>query len=168
LIEEWGESASRRLFQFLQVQALAGLILAYSIYVAAVDPAPGLRALDWAGAVLFACALVGAALSDEQLRRFRAKVANRGKICDCGLWSWSRHPNYFFEWLGWVAFPVIALSGGDLIGLTAVAAPILMYVLLAHVSGVPPLEAHMQRSRGAAFDAYCARVNAFFPGPPKT
>jgi steroid 5-alpha reductase family enzyme len=113
-------------------------------------------------------ALLGAALADEQLRRFRANSANRGKICDRGLWSWSRHPNYFFEWLGWVAFPLIALSGGDLIGLTAFAAPILMYVLLAHVSGVPPLEAHMKRSRGAAFEAYCARVNVFFPGPPKS
>ena len=168
LMAEWGESGSRRLFEFLQVQALAGLILAYSIYIAALDPTPGLRALDWAGAALFAVALLGAALADEQLRRFRGDSANRGKICDTGLWSWSRHPNYFFEWLGWVAFPLIAVSGGDLIGLTSIAAPILMYVLLAHVSGVPPLEAHMKRSRGAAFEAYCARVNVFFPGPPKS
>ena len=100
-------------------------------------------------------------------RRFKADSANRGKICETGLWGWSRHPNYFFEWLGWVAFPLIALSGGDLIGLAAFAAPALMYVLLVHMSGVPPLEAHMERTRGAAFDDYRARVNVFFPGPPK-
>jgi steroid 5-alpha reductase family enzyme len=167
LMAEWGDNASRRLFQFLQVQAIAGLILAGSIYVAALAPAPGLRALDWAGAALFALAWLGAALADEQLRRFKADSANRGKICETGLWGWSRHPNYFFEWLGWVAFPLIALSGGDLIGLAAFAAPALMYFLLVHMSGVPPLEAHMERTRGAAFDDYRARVNVFFPGPPK-
>lgn len=167
LINEWGPSAPWRLFYFLQVQALAGLILAASVYVAALNGAPGLRLMDYIGLAVFLTSLAGAALADEQLRRFRADPANHGKVCDTGLWAWSRHPNYFFEWLGWTAFPLIALSGGDPWGLIALAAPVLMYVLLAHVSGVPPLEAHMERSRGAAFAAYKARVNAFFPGPPR-
>jgi steroid 5-alpha reductase family enzyme len=168
LMQEWGAHASRRLFQFLQAQALAGLILVASIAIAARDPAPALRALDLAGALLFVVALAGAALADGQLRRYRADPAHRGGVCEDGLWAWSRHPNYFFEWLGWCAFPLIALSGGGLAGLIALAAPALMYLLLAHVSGVPPLEAHMERSRGAAFADYRARVNAFFPGPRKS
>lgn len=166
LMNEWGADGSRRLFQFLQVQAAAGLILVLSVFAAAHNPR-GMGALDVLGGLVFIVALAGAALSDEQLRRFKADPANRGKVCDAGLWGYSRHPNYFFEWLGWIAFPLIAISGGHLWGLAAVAAPILMYLLLVHASGIPPLEAHMRRSRGAAFEAYCERVNAFFPGPPR-
>lgn len=167
LVAEWGADASRQLFRFLQAQAVAGLVLVLSVLAAAQNPAPGLSFQDYLGAAIFLIALGGAALSDDQLRRFRADPANRGKVCDVGLWGYSRHPNYFFEWLGWVAYPVIAISGGYIWGWGALAAPILMYVLLAHVSGVPPLEQHMLRSRGKAFEDYCARVNIFFPGPPK-
>jgi steroid 5-alpha reductase family enzyme len=84
----------------------------------------------------------------------------------------SRHPNYFFEWLGWFAYAVIAIAI-DLTcsypwGWLAVAGPVLMYWLLVHASGIPPLEAHMLRSRGDAFRAYQQRVNAFWPGPPSS
>jgi steroid 5-alpha reductase family enzyme len=167
LMKEWGADASKRLFLFLQVQAVAGMLLVLSVLAAAQNPSPALNAKDLLGAALFLVALAGAALSDEQLRRFKADPANRGKVCDKGLWGYSRHPNYFFEWLGWVAFPVIAFSGDHLWGFAALIAPVLMYVLLVHMSGIPPLEAHMQRSRGEAFDRYRARVNAFFPGPPR-
>ena len=167
LMNEWGPDAGKRLFSFLQVQAVAGLLLALAVFAAAHNPAPGLNAKDVLGAALFVGALAGAALADEQLRRFRADPANRGKVCDAGLWGYSRHPNYFFEWLGWVAFPVIAISAGYPWGYAAIVAPVLMYALLVHVSGIPPLEAHMLRSRGKTFEAYQHRVNAFFPGPPR-
>ncbi len=167
LMQEWGANASRRLFMFLQVQAFAGLLLVLSVFAAAHNPAPGLNLMDVLGAALFLFALAGASLSDDQLRRFRADPANRGKVCNAGLWGYSRHPNYFFEWLGWFAYPLIAISGGNLWGITALVAPLLMYLLLVHVSGIPPLEAHMERSRGKSFEDYQARVNAFFPGPPR-
>jgi steroid 5-alpha reductase family enzyme len=168
LMNEWGADASRRLFIFLQVQAAAGLILVLSVAAAAHNPAPGLGAKDALGALLFVAALAGAAIADEQLRRFRRQPENRGQVCDVGLWAYSRHPNYFFEWLGWCAYPVIALASGYIWGWFALAAPALMYILLVHASGIPPLEAHMQRSRGQAFERYRARVNAFFPGPPRS
>ncbi|HEY8579768.1 MAG TPA: DUF1295 domain-containing protein [Beijerinckiaceae bacterium] len=162
LIEAWGAEAGRRLFLFLQVQAVAGLTL---VALAARNPAPLWRAVDVFATALFLAALVGAAVADDQLRRFQADPANRGGVCDRGLWAYSRHPNYFFEWLGWCAYPLLALSAAAPWGALALGAPLLMYVLLAHVSGVPPLEAHMERSRGEAFARYRARVNAFFPGP---
>lgn len=168
LMKEWGADASRRLFIFLQVQAFAGLLLVAAVLAAASNPAPGLNSKDFLGAALFLIALGGAALADDQLRRFRADPANKGKVCDTGLWAYSRHPNYFFEWLGWLAYPVIAISGDYPWGLAAAAAPALMYILLVHMSGIPPLEAHMLRSRGAAFERYRSRVNAFFPGPPRS
>lgn len=168
LRRQWGKDASRRLFQFLQAQALAGFVLAIAIASAAHQPHQGWRIWDMAGVVLFLASVLGAGLADRQLARFRAVSANRGHICDHGLWGVSRHPNYFFEWLGWVAYPVIAfdISGGYLWSLLALAGPVLMYVVLVHASGIPPTEAHMLRTRGAAFEAYRKRVNAFWPGPP--
>jgi steroid 5-alpha reductase family enzyme len=165
LIEEWGSAAPRRLFQFLQAQALVGAILAVSVALAAHAPSAQLRVQDIAGAALFAIAVLGEGAADAQLAQFGADPANRGKICDVGLWRRSRHPNYFFEWLVWVAFAVIAADAtrAGAFGWLAIVAPALMYLTLRYASGVPPLEAHMLRSRGEAFRAYQARTPIFFP-----
>ena len=167
LRRQWGAAASQRLFLFLQVQALAGLALVVAVAAAAHNPLPYWRLGDGLGAALFLAAVAGAALADRQLARFRADPQNRGQVCDSGLWGMTRHPNYFFEWLGWTAYPAIALSLAYLPGLAALIAPGLMYVLLVHASGIPPTEAHMLRSRGEAFRAYQRRVNAFWPGPAR-
>jgi steroid 5-alpha reductase family enzyme len=167
---EWGERASARLFWFLQVQAAAGLVLTLSIAAAAHRPEIELDIRDALGVVVFGVAIFGESIADRQLARFGGDPKNRSKICDAGLWGYSRHPNYFFEWLVWVAFAMIAMApaGHYPWGWFSLAAPALMYVLLVHVSGIPPLEAHMLRSRGDAFRLYQARVNAFLPGPPRS
>jgi steroid 5-alpha reductase family enzyme len=167
---EWGDKASGRLFWFLQVQAAAALILTLSIAAAAHRPDIRLDLRDGFGVVLFAIAAFGERAADRQLARFGGDPKNKSKICDVGLWGYSRHPNYFFEWLVWVAFAIIAMApvGHYTWGWFGLAAPVLMYVLLVRVSGIPPLEAHMLRSRGDAFRAYQARVNAFWPGPPRS
>lgn len=169
LREEWGESASGRLFWFLQIQAAASLILALSIAAAGHRPGTGLDMRDGLGAALFAIAAIGEGAADRQLACFGSDPKSKSGVCDVGLWGYSRHPNYFFEWLVWVAFAMIAIapSGDYPWGWVSLAGPILMYVLLVHVSGIPPLEGHMLRSRGEAFRRYQARVNAFWPGPPK-
>ncbi len=168
LRDSWGAAFPARLFWFLQIQAAAALLLVLTVLLAARNPAPGLGALDWLGVVVFAVALGGAAVADRQLARFRADPGNRGKVCDRGLWRLSRHPNYFFEWLGWLAYLPIAIDagGGYPWGYLAAIGPLFMYWLLVHVSGVPPLEAHMLRSRGAAFRDYQERVNVFWPAWP--
>jgi steroid 5-alpha reductase family enzyme len=167
LREEWGTDFEHRLFWLLQLQAAAGLALAGAILAAARNPFPGLRPADGFGAAILVAAIAGEALADRQLARFRADPASHGRICDAGLWGRSRHPNYFFEWLAWLGYVPIAvdLAGGYAWGWASLAGPALMYVLLVHVSGVPPLEAHLERSRGDAFRSYRARVNAFWPGP---
>jgi steroid 5-alpha reductase family enzyme len=162
LRRDWGTAFQRRMFWFLQVQAAAAALLAVSMLLAARNPRP-LSLLDAAGVAALLIAIVGEAIADRQLEKFRAGPA-RG-VCDVGLWGWSRHPNYFFEWLGWIAYPLFAI-GGNRWGWLAVAAPVFMYWLLVHVSGIPPLEQHMLRSRGDAFRDYQARVGAFFPFPP--
>ncbi|MBB4040484.1 steroid 5-alpha reductase family enzyme [Microvirga flocculans] len=169
LYEQWGENYSRRLFWFLQIQAAAAFVLVATIAVAAHNPVTELRLADMAGAFVLAIAILGERLADNQLRDFRSNPANRGKVCETGLWAYSRHPNYFFEWLGWCAYPFFGINA-DLtypIGFATLAGPVFMYWLLVHVSGIPLLEAHMLRSRGAQFEAYRSRVNAFFPGVRK-
>ena len=69
---------------------------------------PALRLQDYLGALILLIGIAGEALADAQLKRFRTDPANKGRVCDAGLWRWSRHPNYFFEWFGWLAYPVIA------------------------------------------------------------
>ena len=162
---EWGAAFQGRLFWFLQIQAVCAFVLAVSVWLAARNAAP-LGLWDWLAVAVLGASILGEGVADAQLRRWRADAANRGGVCDLGLWGWSRHPNYFFEWLGWVAYPVFAI-GGDGFGWLALGGPILMYWLLVHASGIPPLEAHMLRSRGAAFEAYQARTSAFFPLPPR-
>jgi steroid 5-alpha reductase family enzyme len=169
MIKEWGAAAPRRMFRFLQIQALAGIPLVMSMFVAAGRPGAGLNIGDAAAILIMTIAIFGEGLADRQLEMFQANTGNRGAVNDRGLWRWSRHPNYFFEFVGWLAYPLIAidLSGQYPWGWLALAGPACMYWLLVHVSGIPPLEEHMLRSRGDAFRAYQRRTNAFFPGPPR-
>ena len=167
LQEEWGANFPLRLFLFLQVQALAGLALAVSVGAASANPVPFPAFGDFLALAVFGIAFLGESIADRQLERFRRDNPGRKAVCEVGLWRYSRHPNYFFEWLGWCAYPLaaISLSGGYAFGWLALVAPALMYLLLVHASGIPPLEAQMLASRGDAFRAYQQRVNAFFPGP---
>lgn len=168
LFEQWGARFRIRLFWFLQIQALAALVLVLSIMTAAHRPEPGISIFDGLGLLVFIIAVFGEAVADRQLSSFRHDPANLGKVCDKGLWGLSRHPNYFFEWLAWLAYPITAIdfTGGYPWGWLSFAAPLLMYWLLVHVSGIPPLEAHMLRSRKEAFQRYQRHVNAFWPGWP--
>ncbi|MDS7594834.1 DUF1295 domain-containing protein [Agrobacterium tumefaciens] len=167
LLDEWGESASMRLFVFLQIQAVAAFVLVLAVHLAAANPAEFPRLIDMLAILLAIAALVGEAVADAQLSRFRKTPQAKGAVCEIGLWRYSRHPNYFFEWLFWCSFPLLALNAQPLSWLS-IAAPVMMYWLLVHVSGIPPLEDHMLRSRGDAFRQLQNRVNAFFPGPRKT
>lgn len=168
LAREWGDAFGARLFVFLQIQAAAGFVLVAAIHLVAAAPGPFPGAIDAAATFFVFAGVVGEAIADAQLRRFR-RTAPPGAVCDAGLWGWSRHPNYFFEWLVWGGFALFALAGiaERPAQLLAFAAPAMMWALLVHVSGIPPLEAHMMRSRGEAFGAYRARVSPFFPRPPR-
>jgi steroid 5-alpha reductase family enzyme len=169
LIRDWGADASRQMFFLVQKQALVSIPLALSMVLAAWNPLPDLRVQDALGVLVLIVAVAGEGIADAQLRRFRADPANRGQLCNAGLWGWSRHPNYFFEWFGWLAYPLFAIDLGGAFpwGWAALIGPVCMYWLLVHVSGIPPLEEHMLERRPDAFRAYQARTNAFFPAPPR-
>jgi len=169
LRKDWGSSLQPRLFGFLQIQAVVSTGLAAAVALAANRPAPALGAGDILGVVIALIAIGGEALSDRQMEAFRRDPANAGRICDQGLWALSRHPNYLFEWLGWFAYPAFALdlTGAYPQGWLAFLAPAAMFAVLRYGTGVPPLEAHMLRTRGQAFRDYSARVPVFLPFPPR-
>ena len=165
---EWGPAFEPRMFGLLMVQAVAAWPLAMAVALAAWCPAPLSGVSLLAGVLIAVIAIAGEALADRQMHQFRRDPANKGKVCDIGLWGWSRHPNYFFEWLYWLAYPALALGGFWPWGLLAFIAPALMFLLLTKVSGVPMLEREMLASRGEKYRAYQHRVPAFFPRPPRS
>jgi len=168
LKESWGAAYVWKMPAFLQLQAVSVFILALFIMLAGRNPAPGLGVLDIIAMLVAAGSIIGEAVADREVARFASNPANKGKICEIGLWGWSRHPNYFFEWLIWVAYALFAISGFVWFwGVLAWLGPIVMYLVLVHASGIPPTEEHMLKSRGEAFRDYQRRVSKFVPLPPK-
>jgi steroid 5-alpha reductase family enzyme len=166
---EWAPDFDRRMFWFLMCQAPAAAVLDGCIMLAARNPAPDFRVLDALGLLVLAGSVAGEALADRQMHRFRADPANKGRVCELGMWGWSRHPNYFFEFLAWVGYPLLALnlSGAWPWGWAAWLGPAAMGYFLVKATGIPPLEREMLASRGDAYRDYQARVSAFVPLPPK-
>src|SRR4029079_3703489 len=164
---EWGADSPRRMFVFLQNQGLGSIPLVFAIFVAARFPGDALGLQDYLGALILWAGIAGEALADAQLKSFRANPANKGQVCDIGLWRWSRHPNYFFEWFGWLGYSAIALSPNYGWGLATLLAPVFMYWILVYVTGIPPLEAQMLRSRGDRYRDYQSRPSRFFQRPPQ-
>ncbi|MFZ2031400.1 MAG: DUF1295 domain-containing protein [Vitreimonas sp.] len=163
---DWGRAFQQRMFGLVIVQAPATALLAWSVFAATHSSNAALGLRDFLGVAILAIAIGGEALADEQMRRFKA-TPNHGAVNDAGLWAWSRHPNYFFEWFGWLAYPAIGFDPGNIASWATWVAPALMYLILRYGTGVPALEHNMLKSRGDAFRAYQARVSAFIPMPPK-
>lgn len=165
LRREWGAKVNVKMFFFFQAQA--GLLVGLSVpfVLIARNAAPAWHPLEIAGGLLWFVAVGGEALSDRQLSRFKADAANRGRVCDAGLWRLSRHPNYFFEWLVWVAFALFASASPW--GWTTVYCPALMLFFLLNVTGIRYTEDQLLRSKGAAYRAYQQRTSAFVPWFPK-
>lgn len=155
-----GENAQTWFFWFFQLQALSVLLLSSSILGVLLDPPQSLVVLG-AGMAVFLVSIVGETIADRQLEAFKRDPMNRGRVCRDGLWRYSRHPNYFFEWLHWMAYPILAL-GGEHAWLTWIAPPI-MLLLMTKVTGIPPTEAQALRSRGDAYREYQRTTSAFFP-----
>jgi steroid 5-alpha reductase family enzyme len=113
---------------------------------------------------LWVVSVAGEALADRQLHRFIAAPANHGQVCRAGLWRYSRHPNYFFECVHWLAY--IALSVGTPWAWLTLAPPVLMALLLMKVSGIPLVEARSAQTR-RGYAEYMRTTSALIPWPPK-
>ena len=154
------------MFLFFQLQAAWAVLFALPMWVAADNPTMGLQWFDYAGVLVWLIAVTGESIADTQLARFRGNPDNKGKVCDGGLWRYSRHPNYFFEWIGWWSYVLIAIGGPYV--WAALGGPIVMYVFITRVTGIPLTEKQAIRSRGDAYRRYQRTTNALFPGPPRS
>jgi steroid 5-alpha reductase family enzyme len=161
----WGAAVNRNMFVFFELQALLLAVLSVPSLIVCLNRSPQLHPLEALGLVLFVVALTGESLADRQLARFRADAANRGRVCELGLWHYSRHPNYFFEWLIWVAYFALASPAPG--GWVTLFCPALMLFFLLRVTGIPMTERLSLQSKGAAFADYQRRTSAFIPWFPK-
>lgn len=168
LRDDWrrrGWNVRVQMARFYAGQWLSTVVLALPFAIAVREPSPMPTWQLVLVAALFFVAWRGESLADAQLRAFKRDPANRGRVCDVGLWGWSRHPNYFFEWLVWVAFALAAV--GAPWWWVAWGSPAIILYLLLKVTGIPLTEAHMVASRGEAYVAYQRRVSMFVPRPPR-
>ncbi len=155
----------RKFFGFFMFQALLTVLFATPMLAAAQNEQP-LNALHLVVAVTIWClALGGESIADSQLDGFRRNTANRGKSCRDGLWRYSRHPNYFFEWLHWFAYVVLAI--GSPLFLWSWIGPIVMFIALNWITGIPFVEAQSLRSRGDDYREYQRTTNRFIPWTPR-
>lgn len=164
LREEWGAAFARRLFGFFQLQALLVLVFALPAYLVARAPDTAFGGWLAVGFAVWAVGFVGESVADEQLRRFKADPHHAGRVCRVGLWRYSRHPNYFFEWLVWVGFALMAIQAPW--GWLALFCPALLLFFLFRVTGIPATEAQALRSKGEAYRQYQRTTSAFVPWIP--
>jgi steroid 5-alpha reductase family enzyme len=165
LRRKWGGNPALKFLLFFQMQAVSCVVLAVPLLLACMDDWPELRWTEKAAALLWVLAMSGEAIADMQLNRFKGNQENRGKVCREGLWAWSRHPNYFFEWLIWLSYALYAVQSPW--GWLGFLAPALMLHFVLNVTGIPPTEEQAVRSKGEAYRAYQREVSAFVPLPPK-
>lgn len=163
LREHW-QGDQRRLFAFFQFQAVLIPLFALPFVAVATNATTSLPGLV-AGTAIWIAGVLGEAVADAQLAHFRADPRQRGRTCRSGLWRYSRHPNYFFEWLHWFAY--VALAIGSPLAWLAWSGPLLMFLFLRFISGIPFTEAQALRTRGEDYRAYQRSTPMLFPWFPK-
>jgi steroid 5-alpha reductase family enzyme len=165
LRKEWKNNLALRFLFFFEFQALLDVVLSLPFLLACLDPRAPLGVLEKFAAGLWLVSMIAEAVADQQLNAFKKKPENQGKTCRDGLWKYSRHPNYFFEWLIWVAYAIFAL--GSPWGWVGLISPALILYFLLGATGIPATEAQALRSRGNEYRAYQRTTNSFVPWFPK-
>jgi steroid 5-alpha reductase family enzyme len=166
LRQEWGESESAKMLAYFLLQALAVAAFSLPFLVLMWNPRPPSALVELIGLLIWGVAVAGEARADRQLAYFRADPRNQGRVCREGLWKYSRHPNYFFEWLHWCSYVVMTLGAPGWV-FTWIG-PIGMGLALLKISGIPRAEAQALSSRGEEYTAYQVTTNAFFPWFPRS
>lgn len=164
LRHKWGPKANLYLFLFFQLQAFWSVLFSLPMLVASMNSHP-IGAQDFAGMLVWAIALSGETLADRQLASFRRRPGTGGAVCQEALWRYSRHPNYFFEWLHWWVYVLLGWSGPQ--GWLTLAGPLLMLLFLFKITGIPPTERQALASRGNAYREYQRTTSVFIPWPPR-
>jgi len=151
-------------FVFFQLQTGFIWVLSLPFWAVAQNTSPNLVAIS-SGLLLALIALWGESTADQQLAEFRAQPENKGRSCRQGWWRYSRHPNYFFEWLHWFSYPL--LGWGSEYQIQLWLAPLVMFAFLYFFTGIPYTERQALLSRGEDYRHYQQTTSAFFPWWPR-
>jgi steroid 5-alpha reductase family enzyme len=165
LRKDWKTDLPLRFLFFFEFQALLVVVLSAPFLMACMNPRSPLGTTEKVGAAIWLIGILGEAFADRQLSSFKRNAENKGKTFREGLWKYSRHPNYFFEWLIWVGYAVFAITSPY--GWIGLISPALILYFLLGVTGIPATEAQALRSRGNEYRAYQRTTSSFVPWFPK-
>ncbi|MEO8459251.1 MAG: DUF1295 domain-containing protein [Dokdonella sp.] len=165
LREHWNGSQAKFL-AFFMGQALLTVVFSLPFYVAASNPANSVTIWTMLAVAVWATSLIGESVADVQLARFRSDHRNRGRTCRDGLWRYSRHPNYFFEWMHWFSYVFLAVGVAWPLWALSWLGPALMLVSLYWITGIPFTEAQALRSRGSDYRDYQRTTSPLIPWFP--
>jgi len=161
LRKEWSKNLNLKFFFFFQSQALSNILLALPYFIIAANKNPEISIVEYVGATLWFLSIIGEGISDWQLKQFKKKPANKGKVCSAGLWNYSRHPNYFFQFMIWISVFIFALSSPY--GWVSIICPLSIGYLIFKVTGIPMTEEQSIRSKGDAYREYQRTTSVFVP-----
>jgi len=179
----WEKSNKTNISLAMQVEALSqGLantsFLAIPIFLISVSPSTQLSALEIIGFTIFILSIVFETIADYQKLKFLKEMKRQNKqnmVCDIGVWKFTRHPNYFAEWMVWNGLIIasipsyISLFDSEalllwiMIGVALLYTSRIMYVTLVYLTGAIPSE-HYSVQKRPAYKAYQQSTNIFFPG----
>jgi steroid 5-alpha reductase family enzyme len=162
--EKWKKKLKLNFYIFFQVQALSVAALAVPFLIISFNQQTSLNMFEWIGFMIWLISVAGESLADHQLKKFKADPRSKNEACQTGLWHYSRHPNYFFEWLTWIAYWIFAL--GSPLGCAAIYCPALMLYFLLRVTGIPLTERQSLKSKGDKFREYQRTTSMFAPWFP--
>lgn len=161
----WQKNFMKKTFLFFIFQAVTQSLFVSPFIILALDAESFPRPIEIIGIAISFFAILGEFVSDSQLKKFKADPLNQGKVCNIGLWRFSRHPNYFFEWVIWCGLSIMTLQAPH--GAFSLFCPVVMLFLLLFITGVPPSEEQSIESRGKLYLDYQRTTNTFFPWFPK-
>ncbi|MGY8713761.1 MAG: DUF1295 domain-containing protein, partial [Verrucomicrobiia bacterium] len=165
LREVMGGKANLGFFLFFQVQAFWVVLFASPFLLLVQNPNP-INSLDHIGLIIWLTGFAGLHLADKQLKLFKQTPGRtRAEVCKTGLWKFSRHPNYFFEWILWIGYIFLGWQSPD--GPWLLLVPVILYIFLTKITGVPFVEARKLEASGEEYKSYIEQTNSFFPWSPK-
>jgi len=158
LSNHWKINQSLGFFLNFQLQGLLIFILSFLFYLISKSNNPNLTLVDGIAIVVVLVGIIGESLADLQLNRFKARP--KGGLCNIGLWNYSRHPNYFFDWVTWLGFTLFSLQSK--MGYLGLISLLLLYFIFTRITG-PLTERGSVQSKGQKYIDYQQQTSMFFP-----
>ena len=184
--KRWRKAGKTNTALAMQIEAIVqgvanAAFLAFPAFIIASNPSEEISIFEIIGIVIWLASFIMESVADAQKLKFlRAmkKSGARNTVCNIGLWQYSRHPNYFAEWMVWNAlviasipswlqlYPNMSVIIFVLLGVGLLMTSRIMYVTLVTYTGAVPAEYYSVQKRPAYKD-YQQTTNMFFPGPTK-